>query len=494
MSDSSLQSRSRRFGQRVGFGFARRLAGVVALCTLLGIVVAGCNKTDVSKGQPTLQLVVIEPITNYQVTDFQDFTGRLDGYRNVDIRARVSGFIVKAPFREGDVVHEGDLLFEVDPRPYQADYNQAEADLKVAITDAALQEKNAERAKKSFPRGGISKEDFDTALATEAKAVATVGLKEAARDKAKLYLDYTRVTAPFTGRVSRRQVDPGNLATADTTLLTSIVTINPVYAYFDVDERTYLELQKRSTKRVLMRLANEDKYAHIGDLDFVDNRVNANAGTMRMRGVFDAFQGGDGVVAAIGDAPNILTRLPTILSAGLFCRVRVPVGDPYYAILIPDAAVQTDQGRKFVFVVTPKIDKDGKPVYRLDKDGNPVYKKAKTKDGGEEIVKDKDGNPIPVPEWRVEYRQVETGQQVGEFRVIKNDPKTNEPPIRKGELVVTKGQQRVRLNGSEPTVEIKMDDTKYLKPDNPLNAMAPGEKVEKPAAPPGGLKPPKKDG
>ncbi len=493
MSDSSLQSRPRLPGQGVGFAFARRLAGIMALCALLAVVVAGCNKTDAAKGQPTLQLVVIEPIANFQVTDFQDFTGRLDGFRNVDIRARVSGFLVKAPFREGDVVQQGDMLFEVDPRPYQADYNQAEADLKVAITDAALQEKNAERAKQSYPRG-ISKEDLDTALATQAKAVATVGLKEAARDKAKLYLDYTRVYAPFTGRVSRRLVDPGNLVNADSTLLTSLVTINPVYAYFDVDERTYLELQKRSTKRVLMRLANEDKYTHIGDLDFVDNRVNANAGTMRMRGVFDAFQGGDGIVAAIGDAPNILTRLPTILSAGLFCRVRVPVGDPYYAILIPDAAVQTDQGRKFVYVVTPKKDKEGNPVFRADKDGQPLYKTVRTKDGAEEIVKDKDGNPVRIPDYRVEYRKVETGQQIGEFRVIKNDPQTNEPPIRPGELVVTKGQQRVRLNGAEPTVEIKMDDTKYLKPDNPLNAMAPGEKVEKPAAPPGGLKPPKKDG
>jgi RND family efflux transporter MFP subunit len=475
----------------------RRWIGAVALGGLcLAVAATGCNKAEDKKDAKAIQLVVVYPgdleqfnkqftpdrgkdddsyyCTDYPVVDYQDFTGRLDAYRTVDIKARVSGFIVNVPFKEGDIVTKDQLLFEIDPRTYQADYNQAEADLKVAITDAELQQKNAERATRLVQTRGMSQEDYETAIATKNKADATVGLKKAARDKAALYLGYCTVTAPVTGRISRRFVDPGNLINADTTMLTEIVTINPVYAYFDVDERTYLELQRRKTPKVYMRLANEEKFTHTGDVDFVDNKVNPNAGTIRMRGIYDYVEGQSTVIAVAGPAvafaPRVQEKLPAVLTPGLFCRVRVPVGDKYTAVLIPDRALQTDQGRKFVYVVTPKYEtlkddkgktvvENGKEKLKLDASGNPIpVLKKKKNEKGEEVEE---------PVYQAEYREVETGQQLGEYRVIKKGLSGT-----KSEWIVTLGQQRVRLNaqGEKQEVEPKMDETTYPRPPSPVGS------------------------
>jgi multidrug efflux pump subunit AcrA (membrane-fusion protein) len=168
-------------------------------------------------------------------------------------------------------------------------------------------------------------------------------------------------------------------------------------------------------------------------------------------------------VAPAAEKERSPTALKPILTPGLFCRVRVPVGDEYRAVLVPDAALQTDQGRKFLYVVTPKME-EGKPVYKKDAEGKPVYEKKKNAKGEEEVVKDKDGNPMPVPVYQVEYRNVETGMQLGEYRVIKKGL-ANE----KGELIVTKGQQRVRLNAQDKQeVEIKWDDMVYKRPASPV--------------------------
>src|SRR5207302_1586076 len=201
----------------------------------------GCNHEASTAKAKAVEVVVTTPVTD-EVTDYQDFTGRLEAIKTIDIRARVSGYVTEIPFKEGDLVKEGDLLFRVDPRSYQADYDQAVANYKQAETDRKLQDKHAERARRLHGTSAISEDEYDQMIGNWEKAVATAGATLAVRDRAKLFLDYTHVTAPVTGRVSRRNVDPGNLVRADETLLTTVVTEDPMYAYFDVDERTYLDL------------------------------------------------------------------------------------------------------------------------------------------------------------------------------------------------------------------------------------------------------------
>jgi RND family efflux transporter MFP subunit len=331
----------------------RLVLGLGVLAPFAAILLSGCSQpAPASHEKKPVEVVVTTPHMD-MVTDYQDFTGRLDALKTVDVRARVSGFITQAPFKEGDFVHEGDLLFEIDRRPYQANLNQAEANLKQAEADRNLQEKQANRAKRLIVTNSIGHEEYDQIVATFEKSRATVGSMEAARDLSRLYLDYTRVTAPLSGRISRRNVDPGNLVNADATVLTTIVKDTPLYAYFDVDERTYLELVALSKKGpsswltklafpVEMELANETKFSHTGTIDFIDNRVNATTGTIRMRGVFDNADGQ--------------------LKPGLFVRIRLPIGSPYQAVIVPDETLLSDQGRKYVYVVNEKDQVVYRPV------------------------------------------------------------------------------------------------------------------------------------
>jgi RND family efflux transporter MFP subunit len=263
----------------------------------------------------------------------------------------------------------------------------------------------------------IAREDYDTMLATEEKARATVGAMEAARDLAKLNLDYTHVIAPLSGRISRRFVDPGNLIIADNTVLTTIVSDSQLYAYFDVDERTYLNLLESANRAesswlsqleypVLMSLANEgNKYEHVGKVNFIDNRVTATSGTIRMRGVFENPTG--------------------ILKSGLFVRIRLPIGKPYKTLLVAAEALQSDQGRTYVYVVN-----------------------------AENVVA---------------YRRVTVGQQELEgLRVIKEG-------LADGDRVIVSGMQRVR---SGTQVETKMRPPP-VPPRSPLVQLLTGRQAAK---------------
>jgi RND family efflux transporter MFP subunit len=399
-------SPSRRPLTRPAAGTARW--GRLALPALaLAALAAGCTHAPPPKADKTVEVVVTTPITD-SVVDYEDFTGRLDAVATVEIRPRVSGYIDTSPFREGDRVEKDQVLFHIDSRTYLAELAQAEANLKLAQADRTLQLLNSERARLMVGSRAIGKEEFDTTMGKRETSKATVLAMEAARDRASVMVGYTYVRAPLTGRISRRVVDPGNLVRADETLLTTIVADDQVFAYFDVDERTYLELlsddsravrsaaayalagahtnlgelglaawvaaRPLSGKRsVLMKLANEDAYTRTGYVDFVDNRINGNTGTIRMRGVFDNPRGN--------------------LKSGLFVRIRLPVGSPYQPLIVPDEALQSDQGKKYVYVV----DADNK----------------------------------------VQYRSVELGQAIGGLRVIKEG-------LKEGDLVVVSGQQRVR--------------------------------------------------
>lgn len=395
------------------------------------LLVAGCDNTPPAQAAKKVKVVVTEPISD-TVMEYQDFTGRLEAVKTVEIRARVSGYVTEIPFNEGDEVEAGKLLFQIDPRPYQADLNLAEANYKVAVADRKLMESNATRDKQLFAANGISRADYDASMAALEKSGATVGAMEAARERAKLYLDYTRVTAPLAGRISRRFVDPGNLVNADNTMLTTIVTEKPMYAYFDVDERTYLELlatiapgQKSWIDGlklpVLMRLANEPDFRkdRVGVVDFVDNRVIATTGTVRMRGVFDNPKG--------------------MLKAGLFVRIRLPIGSPYESILIPDEAIQSDQERKYVWIVNNSNE--------------------------------------------VEYRSVKLGQSIQELRAIKApDPgKEGKEGLSRGERVIVSGMQRVRKG-------IQVDATMQPAPAPPGSPLVRLLADSKKPNPPGNLK------
>jgi RND family efflux transporter MFP subunit len=372
----------------------RRFPGlwlVLPAAALLPVVlVSGCGQAPgAQKGNKPVEVDVTTPITD-TVIDYQDFTGRLDAVKTIEIRARVSGYVTEVPFKEGDVVHEGDLLFQIDPRPYQAELDLQEANLKLAEADRNLQEKNVARARRLMTLNSIAKEDYDTAVATWEKSGATVDAMRAARDKAKLNVTYTRVLwekeqnaslkngVPHivSGRISRRYVDPSNMVLADNTLLTTIVTEDPVYAYFDVDERTYEDQFAKEGKvssSVLIRLANEEEFSEVGTVTFVDNRVNASTGTIRMRAVFQN--------------PTAPGSGSGRLRPGLFVRIRLPIGKPYQALLVPDEALQSDQGKKYLYIVKTTV--------------------STKEDGSQEKQEIAD------------YRPVQLGQALGGLRVLK---------------------------------------------------------------------------
>jgi RND family efflux transporter MFP subunit len=278
------------------------------------------------------------------VTDYEDFTGRTEAVFTVSVLSRVTGYLEKVHFKDGEEVNEGDLLIEIDPRLYKYELDRAEATL--AQTEAHLKRMDADyrRTSNLYARGNVSREEFDKYSGDRAEAEATVGIARASRDFAKLNEEFTRIPAPISGLLSRRLVDPGNLVKADDTSLTTIVSLDPMYVYFDVDERTLLRLRRLVSEGkipsrqdgaeipILVALADEDGFPHKGTIDFRENKVDSSTGTLRVRAV-------------------IANPKPRVLSPGLFVRVRLPVGGAHRSILVPEQAIGTDQGKKFLYVV-----------------------------------------------------------------------------------------------------------------------------------------------
>lgn len=320
-----------------------RHAARLALLALAAAGVAGCG-TEQPKLKPPEppKVEFVTPVTDY-VTDYEDFTGQTMALKSVTVRARVSGYLEKVCFKDGAEVNEGDLLFVIDPRPYQAEVDRTEASLKQAEAHLTRLTADYRRASELFARNVMSRQDFDLVSGDRNEAEAAVGVAKASLATAKLNLGFTQVKAELAGRLSRRMVDPGNLVTADQTQLMSIVALDPMYVYFDIDERTLLRLRRlvsegaiKSREQravpVLVALADEQGFPHRGTVDFSDNQVNVSTGTLSVRGVLE-------------------NPKPRVLSPGLFVRTRIEIGEPHKATLIPEQALVTSQGRKMVYVV-----------------------------------------------------------------------------------------------------------------------------------------------
>ncbi len=316
------------------------------LGAILSALLIGCSRPTPPPA-PLARVIVSHPIEE-EITDYTDFTGLTAAVESVEIRARVFGFLDKVNFQEGAMVKKGDVLYEIDPRTYQAIVNQAKAKVETDEAQARYSLADYTRTQNLIKSGAVSKDDLDKAMAAKDVAASTVIADKADLASKQLDLDFTKVIAPVDGRISRTNVTVGNLVQSGQsggTLLTSIVSVDPMYCYFDVDEHTLLRVQKliregkaksaRDTKRpVLLGLANEKGFPHQGTIDFVDNQVASKTGTLRLRGVFPNPDG--------------------ILTAGLFARVRVPIGEPHKAILVSERAVETDQGQKILFLIDDK--------------------------------------------------------------------------------------------------------------------------------------------
>jgi len=310
-------------------------------------IALGCNRLPPPAGPPKAQDVLYTTPVEEIVTEFEEFTGRTWSVKSVDIRARVSGYLDKVAFVDGADVKTGDLLFEIDPRSYTAEAAQSASMVEQYKARIERLERQVARAKQlmEVEKKAMSIEQYELQEFDLAEAKATLQGMIAANDLADLHLSFTKVTAPFDGRISRRLVDPGNLVQADVTPLATIVALDPIYAYFDIDERTVLRLQRlvregiikatREAKvQVQIALADETEYNLRGEVDFVDNQVDPTTGTLRMRAV--------------------IQNTDRLLTPGLFVRLRFPVGDPHPALLIPEEALATDQGQRFVYVIDDK--------------------------------------------------------------------------------------------------------------------------------------------
>jgi RND family efflux transporter MFP subunit len=325
-------------------------AALLCSAGLIFAAVSGCNKpaggpatAGMQPPKPPEVLFDVPSVT--EVTDYEDFTGRTMAKETIDIRARVTGYLDKVNFTEGAEVKEGDLLFEIDPRTYQAEVDRARSNVQQAEAHNKRLISDLQRAKVLIPNHTITPEEYDRILGDQAEAEAAVGVAKASLELALQNLDYTKIRSRISGRMGRSLLDAGNLVKADDTILTTIVAMDPIYAYFGVDEHLlkkihdYIETglvkkNKDGQIPILMGVANEEGFPHPGAVNFIDNRLDTNTGTLQVRGMF----------------PNT----NHVILPGLYCRVRLPLGNSYKAITVPDVALATDQGQKFIYVVNPQ--------------------------------------------------------------------------------------------------------------------------------------------
>ncbi|MDZ5605417.1 efflux RND transporter periplasmic adaptor subunit [Pseudomonas sp. RP23018S] len=350
------------------------------LAALAVVVISACGRAPDAPQAPAAPKVTVAEVIEQPINEWDEFTGRLEAPETVELRPRVSGQIDRVAFTEGAQVKQGDLLFQIDPRPFQAEVRRLEAQLQQARANATRSDNEAQRGARLRDSNAISAELAESRTSAAAEAKAGVAAIQAQLDLARLNLSFTRVSAPISGRVGRAQFTAGNIVTADVTALTSLVSTDKVYAYFDADERVYLKYtqlarqgQRGQATPVYLGLSNEADTPHLGQMNFVDNQVNPRTGTIRGRAVFDNRDGD--------------------FTPGLYARLKLVGSAQYDAVLINDEAVGTDLGKKFVLV--------------MDK-GNTAA-----------------------------YRTVELGPKLEGLRIVRSG-------LHKGDRIVIKGLQRVR--------------------------------------------------
>jgi len=341
---------------------------------------------------PQAANVDVATVVSKQITEWQSYSGRLEAIDKVDIRPLVPGKIVAVHFKDGQLVRKGESLFTIDPRPYQAEVDRAAAQLAAADARAAYASSDAARADRLIGSNAIARRDYDEKQNAAREAAASVKAARAALEAARVNLSYTDVVAPIGGRVSRAELTVGNVVStgANAPLLTTLVSVSPMYASFEVDEQTYLRYLRGAGKKevpVALGLADESGYSRNGAIVSVDNRLDVTSGTIRVRARFDNADGA--------------------LVPGLYARVKVGGGQPRDAVMIDDAAVGTDQAKKYVLVV--------------------------------------DGNS------RVQYREIALGNIHEGLRIV-------EKGLRPGEQIVVNGTQRVRPNDAVKSHPVNMVD------------------------------------
>jgi len=336
-----------------------RAAGAWGLC-LVALGISGCEGRTVPIAPvPIPEVTVAQPLKR-EIVETREYPGSVAAVESVEIRARVTGYLVEVNFVEGDIAEAGTVLFKIDPRPFQEVLNAAESEIERWQASIAKNKADLDRQTRLLKSGAGIQEDFDQSEALVLQSQAALKGAQAAVESAKLDLEFTTITAPVKGRVGRAMVTKGNLVTADQTLgtpLTTLVSVDPMYVYFDVDEFTVLEVQRkmreanpdarRSRPRdrktpIFIGLANEKDFPHEGYIDFVDNQVDTATGTWRVRGEFE--------------------NKNEYLTPGLFVKVRVPLGKPKEELLVPQTVVGTDLNQKYVLVVDAENKVLRKPV------------------------------------------------------------------------------------------------------------------------------------
>ena len=333
---------SRRLSLKLTKASARKLlrqacGTAFAVC----ILSTGCKESTQAPAPAPPPVTVATPI-HKDMVEWDEYTGRTEAIESVDVRPRVSGYIDQISFKDGQLVKPGDVLFAIDPRPYQDVLDQDKANLQSADAQRQLRVANFARAQRLFQNNVTAKEEYDTSVAQRNQAEAEFAQARASVNSAALNVEFTEVKSPIQGRISRQLVTRGNLVQADSTVLTKVVSVDPIYAYFNVDQRTvqkyYNQIQgaqlqdpRVSAVPVYLQLEGETGFPHEGIIDFVDNTYNASTGTLQIRGRFkndDAY-----------------------LYPDAFVRIRIAGTPKHDAILITDRAVGTDQGQKFVLLV-----------------------------------------------------------------------------------------------------------------------------------------------
>jgi multidrug efflux system membrane fusion protein len=372
------------------------LLGLAAVAVFVLYSSAGHSHAKPVAAQAALPQVQVAEVIHRPLREWQEFSGRLQAVNTVDVRPRVSGYVDRVAFTDGARVKKGQLLFQIDPRPFQAEVERLVAERTRSVSDLELAKANRARAERLISAHAISREEYERQVAAQDSAQGALGSVDALLQEARLNREFTEVRAPIDGHVSRAIITAGNLVTS-ASLMTTLVSDDPVYVYFDADEQTYLRYAKAKHEHALaaagvsdvyIGLVDEDGYPHPGQVDFIDNQVDATTGTIRAR-------------AALANPDGRYTP-------GLFARVRLIGGEDHDSVLIEDRAVGTDLSKKFVLTLT----KDN----------------------------------------RIEYRLVELGPEINGLRVVTQGLAPNE-------LIVVNGLQHVRPGQMVAATRVAMSDS-----------------------------------